>query len=273
MHLIVIGADQFKNTRWNLIYPAKDAKDIIQLFTKDTARYAAIDTITLSGSNVTLQRIAGLKQRLANSKINDQVIVFYSGHGVRDKQQNYYLASADMDFSNPSARGITTDLLESLFDGIPALSKVLLIDACQSGEADVEDLSINNHQYLGSNPGLKLENKGITHPSSYDNAAVETAINMMQNIFIDLRRRTGTTILSSAGPIEYALEANQWQNSAFTYALKKGLGQKAADYNHDGRIMLSELSRYLRETVPQLTDQRQQPTSRMDNEDNDFQIF
>jgi uncharacterized caspase-like protein len=73
---------------------------------------------------------------------NDEVIVFFAGHGVLDAQLDYYLASYDMDFSNPAAKGIAYESLERLLDGIAPLKKILLIDACHSGEIDKDEVAI-----------------------------------------------------------------------------------------------------------------------------------
>jgi len=69
-------------------------------------------------------------------------MIFIAGHGVLDAELDYYFASYDMDFNNPSQRGIAYEDLEGLLDGIKPLKKALLIDACHSGEIDKEEVEL-----------------------------------------------------------------------------------------------------------------------------------
>jgi hypothetical protein len=69
------------------------------------------------------------------------------------------------------------------------------------------------------------------------------------------------------------LEGAEWKNGVFTYCLLSGLKNKKADLNQDGKVMLSELQKYLKEQVPKVTNGRQQPTSRVENLSVDFRIW
>jgi hypothetical protein len=71
--------------------------------------------------------------------------------------------------------------------------------------------------------------------------------------------------LSAAAGEEYALESSQWANGVFTYSVINGIFEKQADKNSDGKVMLSELRKYVQEEVLKLTGGKQQPTSRNSN--------
>ena len=101
----------------------------------------------------------------------------------------------------------------------------------------------------------------------------QSSFELMKTIFADLRRGTGTTIISSAGGKEFAFESSKIQNGVFTYVLLTGIKSKKADLNKDGKIMLSELQKYVMETVSRLTKGRQNPTNRRENLDYDFQVW
>jgi hypothetical protein len=92
----------------------------------------------------------------------------------------------------------------------------------------------------------------------------------MAELFTDLRKGTGATVISSAGGAEFAMESNEWKNGLFTYCLLNGLKNKKADLNRNGEIVLSELQIYLRNEVLKISKGQQQPTSRMENPAMDY---
>ena len=65
----------------------------------------------------------------------------------------------------------------------------------------------------------------------------------MKMLFTDLRRSSGTTIISSAGGKEHAFESKNIKNGVFTYSLINGLNSKDADKNNDGKITPDEFPR------------------------------
>jgi hypothetical protein len=95
----------------------------------------------------------------------------------------------------------------------------------------------------------------------------------MSELFTDLRRGTGVTVISSSGGAEYAMESDEWKNGLFYYCLLHCLKDKAADTNKDGQIMISVLQNYLRKEVTSLSNGAQQPTSRIENLSMDFRIW
>src|SRR5690606_36618166 len=101
LYMITIGVSEYQDSRYNLKYAAKDAQDMVQVF-ENSKMYGEIYTKTLVNQEVNIENIAQLNSFLEKADINDQVIVFVAGHGVLDANFDYYFASYDMDFSNPS---------------------------------------------------------------------------------------------------------------------------------------------------------------------------
>ena len=209
-----------------------------------------------------------LKSFLDKADINDQVILFYAGHGIIDHQLNYYLASYDMDFAHPSEKGIPYEEFESLLDGIAPLKKTMLVDACHSGEIDKEEVQIAQTKQPIQTGEIKFRTVG-TSLTSNGHATSELA----KTLFADLRKGTGATIISSAGGMEFAMESGEWKNGLFTYCLLKGLKSGEADMNREGKIMLSELQEYVGKHVTRLSKGKQKPTSRAENIHLDYPIW
>ena len=68
------------------------------------------------------------------------------------------------------------------------------------------------------------------------------------------------------------MEGKDWNNGLFTYCLLNGLENGKADLNTDGKILLSELKEYVTDQVARLSEGKQQPTSRIENQLMDFRI-
>jgi hypothetical protein len=102
---------------------------------------------------------------------------------------------------------------------------------------------------------------------------LENSFDLMKELFVDLRRGTGATVIASAGGMEFAVEGENWQNSVFTYALLAGLKNGKADLDKNGAVMVSELQQYLAKEVSNLTNNQQRPTFRLENISNDWRVW
>ena len=264
LYLIIMGAANYKSAAMKLQYSTKDGQDVAKLFSSQQRAYQKTVVKEYYDEALTKGLLKRIKSELMASKIEDKVILFYAGHGLIDANLDYYLATSDTDFENPRANAIPYDMLEDLFDGIPARNRLLLIDACHSGEIDKETTQI-----IDKSSNLKEE--GITFRSFGDKAAAPkqlgftNSLALMKELFVDLRRGTGATVISSASGVEFALEGDQWQNGVYTYSLLRGLQDMAADLDGDGKVMVSELQQYLSEEVYRLTEGHQRPTMRVEN--------
>ena len=92
-------------------------------------------------------------------------------------------------------------------------------------------------------------------------------------LFNDLRRGTGSTVISSAGGAEFAMESDEWKNGLFTYCMLLGLKTGNADLDGNGEIMLLELQEYVVDRVSELSHGKQVPNTRIKNLELDFRIW
>ena len=269
LYLVTIGAGKYNNPKLNLQYPEKDAADIAKVFNASSI-YKNVLVKSLTQDSVTVANVLALKKWLSSTQIDDKVIIFYAGHGVRDQNKDYYLGTRNMDFAHPEQNGLSYDQLESLMDGIPSRSKMIAIDACYAGEADKEDIEQQQSNYV-TKENVRLRSGG--NKATVKKSGAANNMNLLKELFVDIRKKTGTTVIASSGAVESARESNMWNNSVFTYCLVQGLGDKAADFDEDGTVLISELQRYLEIQVPKLTNNLQKPTSRIENFANDFAIW
>lgn len=263
LYIITIGTSEYKDTRFNLTYAAKDAADLTNLFSSNTGLYSNVHTRTLTDGEVTKENIFRLKEFLSGAKVNDVVILFIAGHGILDKNFDYYFGTYDIDFENPPVSGLAYSELESLLENIKPVKKIIFMDTCHSGEIDKEEVEFA--QNLTAEQGdIRFRSSGadIRNKSGLKQNNVS---GIMKLLFNDLRTGTGTTVISSSDGVEFAMESDKWKNGLFTHCLINGIKTMQADTDKDGVIMLPELQDYVREKVKQLSGGRQAPTPRVDN--------
>lgn len=272
LYLITIGTSEYKDSRYNLNYAVKDAQDLTTLFSSNPGGlYNSVKTKSLFNQDVTTQNVEGLKSFLSDCKADDVVMIFVAGHGVLDQNFDYYFGTFDMDFTNPTAKGLAYEKLESVLDGIKAIKKILIMDTCHSGELDKDEVFfVATTEEQESNEDISFRAVGEAVQQKETGA---TPTRLVSELFNDLRRGTGATVISSAGGAEFAMESDEWRNGLFTYCLINGLQSKTADLNGDGKIMLLELQEYVVSKVTALSNGKQIPNSRIQNLELDFRVW
>jgi WD40 repeat protein len=270
LYLITIGVSKYKDSKMDLQFASKDATDLAELFKQSNPNYASVQHFSFINDKATRENILAIKAKLMTGKADDVVMLMVSSHGLLDSELDYYIATHDVDFTNPAQRGLSYEALESILDGIPQRKKILFMDACHSGEVDKEEVQITKNTSTEDSGNLMFRSFPGT---SIKKIGLENSFELMKEMFADLRRGSGATVISSAGGAEYAIEGTEWNNGVFTYCLINGLRNKKADLNQDGKIVLSEIEEYLQTKVPELTAGKQRPTSRAENLSNDFVIW
>ncbi|KXX66574.1 caspase family protein [Flammeovirga sp. SJP92] len=260
-YFIALGVSKHQNQLYNLKYADKDALDFTSTLEKVIKKDGVeIISKTFTNQEVTTSVVNEVEAILKTAKVDDHVYVFYAGHGVLENQK-LYLSSYPIDFSKPSAQGLSFEALEEVVNNCPARQKVMFVDACHSGELFDEQYTFADSSLHPQNTrGLKVLNRKNTK----DN------LSKIKAVFQETRRQNGTFIFSSASGLEFAYENKNWQNGVFTYSLLSGITSKEMDINRDQTINMWELKEYLFQKVDQLTEGKQHPTSRSENLANDF---
>ena len=270
LYMVSIGVSDYQDKAENLEFAQKDAEEIGQLMQKNK-RFKTVHELTLVNANFTRDKLAEIKAFLAPAAINDVVVLYYAGHGVLDANFDYFLATYDMNFDEPEEKGIAFDEVETFVEELTCRNKLIMLDACFSGELDKTVIRLDSIQARDEEQG-NIEFRSSTL-ALLDGGGEMGIFELAKMTFIDLDKSRGTNILSSASGIEYAMESEAWQNGLFTFVLKDGLLNKKADLNGDKLIRITELQIYLRETVSNLSNGEQNPIMRKENRKNDFVIW
>jgi len=278
LYVITAGVSQYKDTNFNLRYAAKDAQDTCDFWnrrgrfagfgrpaswTKRDEQYGfdGIQSLVLTNELVTRESLEKAGGLIAQAGVDDRVIIAFSGHGLRDTSGLYYFATDDIDFAQPQARGFSERDLESLLAKSGARENLLLLDTCDSGEAEpdlAETRTTVGNVVVSARASGNGNQRGITLAPRNDSGRPVPS----EEIFQDLRTGAGGGVIAASGAMDFALEDDQWKNGVFTYALLEGLQDGKADLNRDTRVSFSELCQYMEATVSRLTQGRQHPAIR-----------
>jgi hypothetical protein len=271
--VLAVGiADYNDSVLQDLTYAPKDATDIAAGMTQVRGQFTSHRTKVLADAQAKRADILAAKEFLKDTKPEDEVIVFVSGHGVIDEKGDYFFCAADFQ-SEGFQKGVSFADLEGLFDGIPALNRLLLVDSCHSGELNDEQTAAlrARHADTLAAKGVVLRdvavNKGAAAPATQG----ETVRRAATEVFLDLRRTTGATVLCASGGLEFAMEDSEQKNGLFTHAILKVMRESAS--KPDAELSSSMLVRSVASIVQELTEGTQHPEARFTNLASDFPVI
>ncbi|WP_155810428.1 caspase family protein [Polaribacter sp. Hel_I_88] len=162
---------------------------------------------------------------LKNTKEEDQVILFIAGHGVLDKDNNYYYAPYNMDFNDVTKNGVAFNTIINGLSNSKASQKLLLMDTCHAGNTlDIDENSEN--KTIVSEAG-----KRGTVTTSNKKAPKFKVSDIVSTLFDDFLSKSGITILSASSGADVAYENKELSNGAFTSAYLKILKSKMSNYS------------------------------------------
>jgi WD40 repeat protein/uncharacterized caspase-like protein len=255
LHILAIGVNEYANQAYNLKYAAADGRafaeeverqqkklnmfaqiEVTPLFDKDATKANIIYAIRKLAGSSDAKSPAGAPETLGKIKAaepEDAVVVFYAGHGTA-QDQRFYLIPHDLGYAGSRTEldeaGLKTILAHSVSDleleqaceGIDAGHLLMVIDACNSGQA------------------LEAEEKRRGPMNSKGLA--------------QLAYEKGMYILTAAQSYQAAMEAEQLGHGYLTYALvEEGLKSALADDEpKDGQVVLREWLDYATDRVPKM---------------------
>ena len=287
---VSLGVSQYDRPEWCLKYAAKDATDLIgKLKAKAGSSYSEVKPLLLTDKEVTKESTAKIKEFLSGVTIDDTVLIFMAGHGLLDDKYDYYFGTTDIDPAKPSERGMPYEAIDNILAEVPSLKKALLMDTCHAGELDEDekkDLAASDGSATPAGiPGAdtnaspsagkvamrSIGTRGMTVKAVEGAKGKSDWYEKLQDMFVDLRRGSGATVISSSQGAEYAFESSEQSNGLFTYSLMEALDGKAAP-NKEGQITISAIGDYVKKRVQDLTKGKQNPNLRGVNLEEDFTL-
>ena len=248
LYFLGLGTNAYLQPDWSLDYAEKDVHNLL-LNLKEAGQFGQVHTKLLLKEDFHKAQLDDARHFLERAGPEDRIVVFAAGHGLQGPDGTFYLATYDTDFSQPAARAITFSALDELLSYLPCRRKLLLLDACHTGEASQASREDMGPVTVTSFSGKKREE-----------LLSKTDFELMKDLFLDLRLHSGTTVIASSASGQASIESDEYQNGVFTYVLLEAL--KRARHSS---ISVEELKTFIASYVPELTNGVQQPAYRQEN--------
>lgn len=226
LYLLAIGISEYKDI-FKLRYGEKDANELSTMIlnTQNGSLYSQVKPIVLLNQEATQQNIWDSLDQFNriienNGKKSDLLVFFFSGHGTIVNKE-YYLVPYDIDNQGAGAiksTGLSIKLLRSSLEEIASTKCQVLVLIDSCYSGNFTDLS------------------QISSSLASENIAV---------------------VLSSH-PNEPSFEDEKWEHGIFTKALLESFSaDHGADSDYNGLITMTELSKFINETVAALSTGKQ----------------
>ena len=189
-----------------------DIRGLVALYKHNPMYEVVVDTFL--NKRALKSNIMSVRNKLLKTNVDDIILLYYSGHGsVNSKENDNYFCAYDYNEANLKETTISLSEFDDLLDSIPSRNKLLLLNACQSGEID-------------DDPAL---------------------LKIMSATFNDLRINNGTSIMSLSSSLEssYALTRDDEKNSVFGKAILDAYNNYSdANHMYEG-LHTEELIQYI----------------------------
>jgi formylglycine-generating enzyme required for sulfatase activity/uncharacterized caspase-like protein len=222
---LVIANTEYQDASFaKLTAPGKDAEEFAQVLREpELAAFDDVQILLNEGESKTRRSIARF---FTDRKRDDLLLLYFSGHGVRNEQGQLFLAANDTEINILEASGIPADFVTYSMNNSRSQRQLLILDCCNSGAFAHGSKSASG---VGKSMGIATAFEG----SGF-----------------------GRVVLTATDATQYAWEGDKvigdTQKSVFTHFLIEGL-KGEADINSDGRIDVDELYDYAYEQVVRRT--------------------
>ncbi|MBV9087036.1 MAG: caspase family protein [Acidobacteriaceae bacterium] len=234
-YVLTVGINNFENPNYALRLAVADAQSLAHAIQREQSRISGkVEVISLYDDAATRSGILDAIRAIASkAQPEDHVVLFFASHGTA-AHDHFYLIPHDLGFTGHIdeldeaavqqilSHSVSDQDLEQALENMDAGNIVVIIDACNSGQA------------------LESEEKRRGPMNSRGLA--------------QLAYEKGMYILTASQSYQAALEVSQLGHGLLTYALiSEGLDKGLADDEpHDGKILDREWLGYATKRVPEI---------------------
>jgi Caspase domain len=216
---LLIGTTSYQDSRLNqLASPEVDVQALADVL-KDPS-IGGYDDVNLLMNQSSLAISQAVEQFFKKKANTDLLLLYFSGHGVRDENDELYLAVQNTNLELLRATAVPSNFINVLMDRSKSERQVLILDCCYSGS--------------------------FLHGSKSATGAVDVPVHAAKAF---KGNGYGRVVLTATDKTQVAWEGQrvtgQVQKSVFTQHLIEGITSGEADQDSDGWIGLDELYKYV----------------------------
>src|SRR6266545_1678426 len=220
--LIIANTEYVDPGLAQLTAPGKDAEDFSRVL-KDQ-EICGFDEVNLLLNQPEYIVRGTIDEFFDQKKPDDLLVLYFSGHGVRDELGSLYLAVKNTIRTRLRSTALKSDFIREAMDQSRSKRQVLILDCCNSGAFA---------QGTKAATGVSIGTKSAFEGTGY-----------------------GRVVLTASDSTQFAWEGDKvigaTENSLFTHFLIKGL-EGEADLDGDGRITVDELYDYAYDLIVTIT--------------------
>jgi hypothetical protein len=209
-----------------LTAPGKDTADFARVLKEH--ELCAFDQVKILLNQLSSTVIEAIDEFFDQKKPDDLLVLYFSGHGVRDEFGSLYLAFKNTIRSRLRSTAVKSDYIREAMDQSRSRRQVVVLDCCNSGA-----FPQGTKAEVGGAMGMTVAFQGY-----------------------------GRFVLTASDATQFAWEGDkvigETQNSLFTHFLVKGL-EGEADTDGDGKITVDELYDFAFSQISRVTP-KQTPT-------------
>ncbi|HEU0174148.1 MAG TPA: SUMF1/EgtB/PvdO family nonheme iron enzyme [Blastocatellia bacterium] len=212
---ILIASSEFPEepSLQTLRCPKNDVAGLAETLTSpDIGVFTDTRTFINEPSHTTLRAINRVFKEAGR---DDQILIYYSGHGKQDTAGHLHLATSDTEVDALETSSIPVGTLRQLIDNYACKQVALILDCCFGGAVSKDFLKSGVDDHL----------KQTFH-------------------------ERGIYILTASTATQSAREKEGDDYSLFTKHILQGVSQGEADHDDDGLISLDDLFEYVKTRVP-----------------------
>ncbi|CCH34134.1 caspase family protein [Actinosynnema sp. NPDC047251] len=226
---LLIATDTYTDPTFGALRaPHRDAAELAEVLADPSIGAFATEVLLNEPVQHVRERLDGL---FAEAAADDLVLLYLSGHGVKDRTGRLHFATTDTRDDRLPSTGLAAAFVRELVDDSRAGRVVLWLDCCFGGAFPVD---------------LALKGDDV-------------------DVVDQLSHGRGRSVMTASTAIQFAYEPSgevrgETRPSLFTQAIIEGLRGGAADLDGDGEITTRELYAYVYDHVRRTTP-NQTPTS------------
>jgi formylglycine-generating enzyme required for sulfatase activity/uncharacterized caspase-like protein len=222
---LVIANTEYQDASFaKLTAPGKDAEEFADVLSN--SELAAFDDVQILLNEGESKIRRSIARFFVNRQRDDLLLLYFSGHGVRNDQGQLFLAANDTEISILEATGIPADFVTHAMNNSRSQRQLLILDCCNSGA------------FAHGSKSAAAIGKSMGIATAFEGSGF------------------GRVVLTATDSTQYAWEGDKvignTQKSVFTHFLIEGL-KGEADRDGDGRIHVDELYDYAYEQVVRRT--------------------